>query len=65
MDHKKLNDSNKRTRLVISQIIIIGFLVVDLYLIFNKDSIIAKSLAAASFVMFIFLLLMSLRNKNK
>lgn len=52
---------NKRIALVISQIIFTVFLVVDLYLILNKDAIAAKLLAAGSFVIFMFLLIISLK----
>ena len=50
-----------RIGFIISQIIITAFLIVDIYIFINQDSIIAKSFATVSFVGFMFLLISSLK----
>ncbi|WP_373893281.1 hypothetical protein ACUL41_06265 [Virgibacillus natechei] len=52
-------------RLAIAQIIIIMFLITDLVLLFNKESIISKSLAAGSFLIFAVMLVISFRVSRK
>lgn len=56
MEGKKL-----RVSLIISQMIIIGFLIVNIYVFINTDSTIAKLYATASFVGFLLLLIFSLK----
>ncbi|MBM7602441.1 Na+/proline symporter [Metabacillus crassostreae] len=65
MDLKKLVRNNEKTVLLISQVIIIGFLITNILVFIDKDSIIAKSLAAASFIGFLFFLIMTLRANSK
>jgi len=52
---------NRRISLIISQIMIIAFLILDVILFITKDSIFNRSLAAISFIMFLFLFIMFLR----
>ncbi|ETI68389.1 hypothetical protein [Neobacillus vireti] len=61
MAKKKSNKSDEKIGLIISQIIITAILIVDIFVFINQDSIIAKSLAAISFVGFMFLLIPSLK----
>jgi len=61
MAPKKSNESNERIGFIISQILITAFLIVDIYVFINQNSIIAKSLASVSFVGFMFLLILSLK----
>ncbi|GGA24244.1 hypothetical protein [Psychrobacillus lasiicapitis] len=61
MAQKKSNESDVRIGFIISQIIITAFLIVDIYIFINQDSIIAKSFATVSFVGFMFLLISSLK----
>ena len=51
MAQKKSNESNESIGFAISQIIIIAFLIVDIYVFINQNSIIAKLLATVSFVL--------------
>ena len=48
-----------KSGLIISQIMIIVFLVGNIYLFINQESIVAKSLTVVSFIIFLFLLIVS------
>lgn len=48
--------------LVICQVIIAGFLLTDVYVFTTKESVIAKALAAVSFVIFMLMTLMILKS---
>lgn len=48
-----------KSGLIISQIMIIVFLIVNIYVFINKESIVAKSLTMVSFFIFLFLLIVS------
>ena len=45
--------------LIISQIIIVFFLIGNIYVFINQESIVAKSLTVISFIIFLFLLIVS------
>lgn len=49
-----------RISLIISQIMSIVFLITNTYVFINHESIIAKSLTVISFIIFLFLLILSL-----
>jgi len=61
MNSERQNNNNAKVALITSLLVIIAFLCVDLYVIFNKESIVAKSLALVSFLGIIFVLLSSLK----
>ncbi|PIC99461.1 hypothetical protein [Sporosarcina sp. P29] len=56
MKKKELNKGDEIIGFAIAYIIIIMFLVTDIYVFISKDSIIAKTLAAVSFIGFMFLI---------
>ncbi|WP_085523737.1 hypothetical protein [Tuberibacillus sp. Marseille-P3662] len=62
MQQKRSKQRNEIIGSIVSIIIIIGFLCLDLYNFFNKDSIVAKSLAAGSFIVFMFLFILFLKS---
>lgn len=64
MRSKKLNENNKKFALLLSRMIIAAFLFMDLYLILEKGSIISKSLAGASYIGFMSLLILSLFSRR-
>ena len=49
-----------RMGLIISQIMIIVFLIANIYIFINQESVIAKSLTVSSFIIFLCLLIISL-----
>lgn len=65
MEQKPLNNSNRRTLLVIGNILFILLIVFDIYLFFTKTTMVAKLLAAGSFVLLIALFVLSLRKTIK
>lgn len=61
MKSERQNNNNAKVALITSFPVIIAFLCVDVYVILNKESIVAKSLALVSFVGIMFVLLPSLK----
>lgn len=65
MERTVINNKQQRTSLVISQVIIIGFLFLNVITFINKESVASKSLAGASFLLLMFLLIFSLKANFK
>lgn len=65
MEQKHSNKSNRKTLLGIGNILFILLIVFDVYLFFTKTAMVAKLLAAGSFVLLIALLVLSLRKTTK
>ena len=65
MEQKRSNNSNVKALLVIGNILFVLLIVFDIYLFFTKTAMVAKLLAAGSFVLLLALLVLSLRKTTR
>ena len=61
MEYSNINNSDKRTGLVIGEISIALFMIFDIYLLLTKVGLVPKLLAGGSFILFLGLFIFGLK----